>query len=81
MILLVSTIYFYFTAKTFTQALEVKVRNEVDDATKKSKLEKEIPVSELAADIYASPKNSEDIRNVLSTPMLRHSTVGKAINV
>lgn len=48
---------------------------------KRSKVEKEIPVSELTADIYANPKNCESIRNVLPLNPLTHITVGKAVNV
>lgn len=65
----------------FAQEMEIKLRNMVDEAMKKSKTDKEIPVSELAADIYADPKNSEVVRNVLPTPSLVHSTIGKAINI
>lgn len=63
------------------QALEVRIRNEVDEATKKARVDKEIGLNELCADIYANPKFSEEVRNILPNQPLKHSTVGKAINL
>lgn len=63
------------------QALEVRIRNEVDEAAKKARAEKEIGLNELAADIYANPKLNEDVRNVLPNNPLKHITVGKAVNL
>lgn len=65
----------------FDQALEVRIRNEVDEATKKARVEKEIGVNELTADIYADPTNSEQVRNILPNQPLKHITVGKAVNL
>lgn len=63
------------------KALEVKLRTIVDKSMERAKIEKEVSVNELTADIYADPKNSEEIRNILPFNPLTHSTVGKAVNV
>lgn len=63
------------------KSIEVRIRATVDEAHQKSKLAKEIGVHELVADIYANPENSELVRNILPNQPLKHSTVGKAINV
>lgn len=65
----------------YPQAIEVRIRNEVDEATKKSRTDKEIPVSELVTDIYAEPKHSEEVRNILPNNPLRHTSLGKAVNL
>lgn len=61
--------------------IEVRVRSKIDEAHQKSKLAKEIGVHELVADIYANPENNELVRNILPNQPLKHSTIGKAINV
>lgn len=59
----------------------MKIRNAVDDAGKKAKVNKELPVAELVTDVYASPKYSEIIRNTTPTKPLKHTTLNKAVNV
>lgn len=59
----------------------MRIRNEVDEATKKARVEKEPAVNELTADIYAEPKFSEEVRNILPNQPLKHITVGKAVNL
>lgn len=59
----------------------MRIRNEVDEATKKARVDKEPGLNELTADIYAEPKFSEDIRNILPNQPLKHITVGKAVNL
>lgn len=63
------------------KGIETRVRTVVDEAHQKSKLAKEVGIHELVADIYANPENSELVRNILPNQSLKHSTVGKAINV
>lgn len=63
------------------KALEVKIRNAVDDAGKKSKVNKELPVSHLVTDVYANPKHSEIIRNTTPSKPLKHTTLNKAVNL
>lgn len=63
------------------QAIEVRIKNEVDDAAKKARTDKEIGLHELTTDIYANPKYSEEIRNILPNQPLAHSTLGKAVNL
>lgn len=59
----------------------MRIRNEVDEATKKARVDKEPVLAELTADIYAEPKFSEDVRNILPNQPLKHITVGKAVNL
>lgn len=59
----------------------MRIRNEVDDATKKARVEKEIGVEELTADIYADPKYLEEVRGTLPNQPWKHITVGKAVNL
>jgi len=61
--------------------LEVKIRNAVDEAGKKSKVNKELPVAELVTDVYASSKNSETIRNITPAKPLKHTTLNRAVNL
>lgn len=63
------------------KAIESRVRTAVDEAHQKSKTAKEIGLDELTADIYASPANSEAIRNILPNQPLQHKTIGKAKNL
>lgn len=65
----------------FKQNLELQLRTEVDDATKKSKIEKEISMEELTTDIYSNPENVNGIRNVLPATELQHRTLGRAVNL
>lgn len=59
----------------------MRIRNEVDEATKKARVDKEIGLHELTADIYSNPKFSEEVRNILPNQPLKHITVGKAVNL
>lgn len=63
------------------QTLEVRIRNEVDEATKRARTDKELDLAELTADIYADPKFNEEVRNILPNQPLKHITVGKAVNL
>lgn len=63
------------------QALEVRIKNEVDDAAKKARTDKEIGVHELTADIYADPKHNEEVRNILPNQPLKHISLGKPVNL
>lgn len=65
----------------WTQELEVKIRNAVDEAGKKSKAHKEVSLGELVTDVYANPKYSEIIRNTTPVKPLKHTTLNKAVNV
>ncbi|RZF43178.1 hypothetical protein LSTR_LSTR013343, partial [Laodelphax striatellus] len=56
--------------------LENEVKKIVDEATKKARSDTEIPIEELAADVYSEPLE-EDIRNVLPWNPLKHKTVVK----
>lgn len=63
------------------KALEVSIRTKVDAAQVKAKAAPEIGLDELSADIYASPVNSEKIRNVLPNQPLQHKNVVTAKNL
>lgn len=61
--------------------IESKIRGEVDAAAKASKADREIPVDELSADIYAKADNLGAIRNVIPASELSHKRLGKAVNM
>lgn len=63
------------------KALEVSIRTKVDAAHVKAKAAPEIGLDELPADIYASPINSEKIRNILPNQPLQHKSVVTAKNL
>lgn len=63
------------------QAIEVKIRNEVDTATKLSRTDKEISVQELTTDIYSDDNKVTEVRNILPNNPLRHTRLGKAVNL
>lgn len=63
------------------KALEVRIRATVDEAHAKAKVSAEPPMDELTADIYASPTNSEVIRNILPNQPLHHRSVVTAKNL
>lgn len=65
----------------FSKALEVRIKNEVDEAAKKARADKEIGLNELTADIYANPKFNEEVRNILPNQPLKHISVGKPVNL
>ncbi|XP_076619173.1 putative pyruvate dehydrogenase E1 component subunit alpha, mitochondrial isoform X2 [Colletes latitarsis] len=61
------------------KALENEIRKMVDDAVKTAKLDSEIPLNELTADIYANNLEKE-IRNITPFKPLSHTRLGPAIN-
>lgn len=61
--------------------MELKIRNAIDEAGKKAKVNKEVPVAELVTDVYANPKNSEIIRNTTPSKPLKHTTLNRAVNL
>lgn len=65
----------------FKQALEVRIKKEVDDAAKRARTDKEIGLHELTADIYSNPKLNEDVRNILPNQPLKHISIGKPVNL
>lgn len=60
--------------------IEGEIRASVDDATKKAKNDKEIPVDELPADVYANCVEDK-IRNKLPWNPLQHKRIGPAVNL
>lgn len=63
------------------QALGIRIKNEVDAAAKKTRVEKRIGLHELTADIYANPKYTEEIRNILPNQPLKHISLEKPQNL
>lgn len=63
------------------KTLEAAIRADIDEATKKSKVDREISLEELTADIYSKPDNCEAIRNVLPQSELPHKRLGQAVNL
>lgn len=61
--------------------MEAKIRAEVDEVMKKSRTENEIAVSELVTDIYSKPDNLMDVRNIIPTNPLKHTTLNQAVNM
>ncbi|XP_024869865.1 probable pyruvate dehydrogenase E1 component subunit alpha, mitochondrial isoform X1 [Temnothorax curvispinosus] len=61
------------------KVIEGEIRKSVDDAMKAAKNDKEIPLSELTADIYANCLEKE-IRNTTPFNPLSHARLGPAIN-
>lgn len=59
----------------------MRIKNEVDAAAKKARVDKEIGLHELSADIYANPKFSEEVRNLLPNQPLKHISLGKPQNL
>lgn len=59
----------------------MRIKGEVDEATKKARVDKEIGIHELSADVYANPKFNEEIRNILPNQPLKHISVGKPLNL
>lgn len=59
--------------------LEGEIRAAVDEATKKAKVDKEIGVEELTADIYTNNLEGK-IRNILPFDPLDHKRIGPAVN-
>lgn len=61
------------------KTMENEIRKSIDDAVKTAKADKEIPLSELTADIYAACQEKE-IRNTTPFMPLKHSRLGPAVN-
>lgn len=61
------------------QTIEGEIRKSVDDAVKAAKNDKEIPLSELTADIYTTCLEKE-IRNTTPFNPLSHARLGPAVN-
>jgi pyruvate dehydrogenase E1 component alpha subunit len=61
------------------KTIDQEIRSVVDDATKKAKAEKEIPLEELTADIYSLPLENQ-VRNIGPFDPLSHKRIGKAVN-
>lgn len=63
------------------QAIELHIKSVVDEAAKKARVDKEIGLDELTADIYSNPKFNEEVRNILPNDPLKHISVGKPQNL
>ncbi|EFN73927.1 Probable pyruvate dehydrogenase E1 component subunit alpha, mitochondrial [Camponotus floridanus] len=61
------------------KTIEGEIRKSVDDAVKAAKNDKEIPLSELTADIYTTCLENE-IRNTTPFNPLSHARLGPAVN-
>lgn len=61
------------------QTIEGEIRKMVDDVVKAAKADKEIPLTELTADIYTNCLEKE-IRNTTPFNPLPHIRVGPAVN-
>lgn len=60
--------------------IETDIRTRVDQATKKAKADKEIPVDELGADVYSLPLENSS-RGILPGQTIKHQRIGKAVNL
>ncbi|XP_017772538.1 PREDICTED: probable pyruvate dehydrogenase E1 component subunit alpha, mitochondrial isoform X2 [Nicrophorus vespilloides] len=60
--------------------LETEIRVAVDEATKKAKTDKEVPMEELTGDIYATTYEPK-IRNITPFNPLDHKRYGQAVNL
>lgn len=61
--------------------IEAKIRSDVDEATKRAKVDKEIPVSELTADIYSKPDFLQQVRGTSPTGVWQHKRLSTPINM
>ncbi|XP_044270728.1 pyruvate dehydrogenase E1 component subunit alpha, mitochondrial-like isoform X1 [Tribolium madens] len=61
------------------KTIDTEIRSTVDEATKKAKAEKEIPLEELTADIYSLDLEKQ-IRNIDPFNPLPHKRIGEAVN-
>lgn len=62
------------------QKLESEIRKEIDEAVKLAKTDKEAPLSEVTADVYAENLEPE-IRNVTPFNPLKHSNTRRSVNL
>ncbi|XP_063695732.1 probable pyruvate dehydrogenase E1 component subunit alpha, mitochondrial [Culicoides brevitarsis] len=60
--------------------IENKIKDEITEASKKSRTDEEVPIEELTTDIYSKAANLK-IRGILPSSELEHSTKGLAINL
>ncbi|XP_060519482.1 probable pyruvate dehydrogenase E1 component subunit alpha, mitochondrial isoform X2 [Cylas formicarius] len=60
--------------------IELEIRHEVDEATKKAKADKEIGADELSADIYAE-ELVKTVKGVSIFSPLQHKRLGPAVNI
>lgn len=63
------------------KAIDVEVKKEVDEATKKARGDPGIKVEELTYDIYCNDENLKTIRNVIPNAELPHKRFNKAKNL
>lgn len=61
--------------------IEAKIRSDVDEATKRAKSDKEIPVSDLTTDVYSKPDYLEKIRGAVPNSVWQHKRVNTPINM
>lgn len=61
------------------QDIDQEVRQVIDDATKRAKVDKEIGLDELAADILSEPIGTR-VRGVTAFDELQHKRIGPAVN-
>lgn len=57
--------------------MEVEVKKEIDEATKRSRSDPEIPLSEISADIY-SVSYEPNIRSTLPVNPFKHVNIAQA---
>lgn len=62
------------------QQIDKEIKAEIDEAVKKSKADSEIPLSELAGDIYSKPLETT-VRGVSPFQKLEHVRIGPAVNL
>ncbi|XP_060849354.1 probable pyruvate dehydrogenase E1 component subunit alpha, mitochondrial [Rhopalosiphum padi] len=60
--------------------IDKEIKAEIDEAVKKSKADSEIPLSELAGDIYSKPLETT-VRGVSPFQKLEHVRIGPAVNL
>lgn len=60
--------------------MDKEIKAEIDDAVKKAKADTEVPMSDLAGDIYSKPLETS-IRGVTPFKSLEHIRVGPAVNL
>lgn len=63
------------------KAIDMEVKKEVDEATKKARGDSGIKVEELTYDIYCNDENLKTVRNVLPNSELPHKRFNKARNL
>lgn len=63
------------------KAIELEVKTEIDEATKKARNDAELAVAELSYDIYCAAENIPTVRNMHPGEDLPHKRVGQAVNL